>query len=71
MVGFLNLGDINNNLSAFERRKKDDSEQAPIANHLLILLVQGIFLKLEFPFAHFGTVGVTADSHYMGRHMPG
>lgn len=61
VVGFVNLGDINNDLSALERRMKDDSEQAPIANHLLVLLVRGIFFKLEFPFAHFGTVGVTAD----------
>jgi hypothetical protein len=24
-------------------------------------MVRGIFFKLEFPFAHFGTAGVTAD----------
>ena len=27
-----------------------------------ITLVHGIFFKLDFPFVHFGTQGVTTDS---------
>ena len=64
VVGFINLGDINNDLLALERECRSDQEHAPVATHLLVLMVRGIFFKLEFPFAHFGTAGVTADQLY-------
>ena len=61
VVGFTNLGEINNDLCALEQECREDREHAPVANHLLVLMVRGIFFKLDFPYAHFGTVGVTAD----------
>ena len=61
VVGFTNLGEINDDLLALERECKDDQEHPPVANHILVLMVRGIFFKLEFPYAHFGTVGITAD----------
>ena len=64
VVGFIHLGDINNDLLALEREYRGDQEHAPVATHLLVLMVRGIFFKLEFPFAHFGTAGVTADQLY-------
>ena len=60
VVGFIHLGDI----LALERECRDDQEHAPVATHLLVQMVRGIFFKLEFPFAHFGTAGVTADQLY-------
>jgi hypothetical protein len=70
VVGFINLGEINNDLSAFERRMKGDNEHAPIANHLLVLMVWGIF-KLESPLWNGGGYCRSAFSHYMGRNLPG
>ena len=35
----------------------------PITNHVLTIMVRFTF-KLEFPYAHFGTKGVTADFLY-------
>lgn len=60
VVGFTNLGEINNDLLALERECKNDQEHAPVANHLLVIMVRGLFFKLDFPYAHFGTSGVTA-----------
>ena len=40
---------------------QDQDCQPTVASHLLVLLVRGIFIKLNFPYAHFATDGVTAD----------
>lgn len=61
VVGFTNLGNINDELLQLERVCLGDEEHPPIATHLLVLMVRGIFFKLDFPYAHFATEGVTAD----------
>ena len=43
---------------------QQDTEHPPVASHVLVLMVQGIFFKLQFPYAHFGTEGITADALY-------
>ena len=60
LIGFTHLGDINNDLMKLER----GDERPPIANHVLTIMVRGLLFKLEFPYAHFGTEGVTADFLY-------
>ena len=61
VIGFTNLGSINNELLSLERECNSNTKHAPIASHLLVLMVRGIFFKLEFPYAHFATEGITAD----------
>ena len=34
----------------------------PIATHMLAIMVRGVFFKLEFPIAHFGTDKLNAAS---------
>ena len=46
--GFINLGNINNELLCLEQEFLSDQDHRPIANHLLVLIVRGIFLKLNF-----------------------
>ena len=57
MVGFVSLGDINNSILDLQRDmdKAANPSHPPIATHLLALMVRGVFFKLEFPIAHFGT----------------
>ena len=45
IIGFTDLGDINNELM----RPQQDGEHPPIANHVLVLMVRGIFLDYNFP----------------------
>ena len=61
VVGFTNLGNINDELLHLEKVCLGDEEHPPVATHLLVLMVRGIFFKLNFPYAHFATEGVTAD----------
>jgi hypothetical protein len=59
IVGFVNLGGINDELLHIE---KDD--QPVVAKQMLVLMVCGILFKLDFPYAHFSTCGITADLLY-------
>ena len=68
LVGFVNLGEINNVLTEFERQCKGETDavfaESAVATHMLTFMVRGIFTKLEFPYAQFPTRGVTADRLY-------
>ena len=56
VIGFVNLGDVDRQLSALEF----DSSQSPptIATRILTLMVRGVFSKLHFPLANFPTAGI-------------
>ena len=58
IIGFTDLGDVNNEILNLERQS---SEHPPVAKHLLTLMVRGIFFKLDFPYAHFASETVTGD----------
>ena len=57
VIGFTNLGGINDTLLKIE--EGDDSP--PVSKYMLALMVQGTLSDFNFPYAHFGTVGVTGD----------
>ena len=61
VIGFVNLGDINQQLLILERQ---EDEHPPVAKQILALMVRGMMFKLEFPYAHFGTCGVTGEMLY-------
>ena len=61
VTGFVDLGDINNDLIQLEQKA---TENPPIATHVLTIMIRGLFFKLEFPYAHFATEGVSADTLY-------
>ena len=45
IVGFVNLGEVNDQLAKFEREASNDTELSggEVATHILILMVRGIF----------------------------
>lgn len=63
LVGFTNIGDINDQLDKMEQQldvcRKSHSN---IGTHMLLFMVRGMFTTLEFPYAHFATRGISADS---------
>ena len=61
MIGFVSLGDINKDLSEFEETCSIERDHPSIAKQLLVFMVRGLLFKLEFPYAHFTSRGVTAD----------
>ena len=55
LIGFVNLGEINNHLLAFERSLDQDSDVVTgcLAKTVVTFMVRGIFTSLRYPYAHF------------------
>ena len=60
IVGFTNIGDINQELLRLEQ----ESDHPTVAKQILVLMVRGLLFKLEFPYAHFGTRNLSGDLIY-------
>ncbi|KAL5474560.1 hypothetical protein EMCRGX_G026521 [Ephydatia muelleri] len=60
LIGYTNLGDINNHLLAFEKSLSDPGPPE-IANSMLMFMVQGLFIPLQFPYCQFPCCSVTGD----------
>ena len=45
LIGFVNLGEVNDQLSKFEREASNNTEQSngEIATHILTIMIRGIF----------------------------
>ena len=63
ITGFVDYGESNLN-SRFAKLKKEcqhhqrlNLDETSVATHMLTLMVRGIYVKLEFPFAQFATTG--------------
>lgn len=59
IVGFTNLGSVNNTLQTFEQSISDSEPN--VAKQMLVFMVRGLFIKLRFPYAQYPTRGITAD----------
>lgn len=57
LLGFVSLGVVNEQLQQLERRAENAQLHESIATHMLTVMVRGIFIKLEFPYASFPTQG--------------
>ena len=57
-VGFVRISDIDDSLKALEAKTKGGESKEVVADHVLTVMVQGIFMKLHFPLASFPTKGI-------------
>ncbi|CAH1263937.1 THAP9 [Branchiostoma lanceolatum] len=68
LIGFTDLGEINNEMKDFERRCREQQhgtdEQPDLATHVLALMVRGIFTNLEFVFGYYPCLGFSSDQLY-------
>ncbi len=63
LVGFTNVGEINDVLDKVEQQA-DKKSHCNVSTHMLLFMVRGMFSTLEFPYAHFATRGISCDSLY-------
>ena len=63
MVGFTDIGDINNDLSHLEQ-DIDSPQSRDVASHVLLFMVRGLFTRVNFPYVHFATNNASADTLY-------
>lgn len=55
LLGFVNLGSINEQLKELEKETLTTQPHENLATHMLTVMVRGVFIKLEFPLASFPT----------------
>lgn len=58
LLGFINLGTINEELQQLEKETQSAQPHENLATHVLTVMVRGIFTKFEFPLASFPTQGM-------------
>ena len=64
MIGFVDLGEINNHLLEFEKSLEDGNaanSQGGLATSMLVIMVKGLFTPLRFAFAQFPCSSITGD----------
>ena len=67
MIGFSNLGSVNNHLLQFEQNTEMSStimDSSSIAKTMLVFMVRGMFTKLQFCYAQFPCSKLTVDQLY-------
>ena len=62
IIGFVDIGNVNNELLSFEQSCQDSHSVEPqVAKHMLVFMVRGLFIPLNFPYAQFATRNLSAD----------
>ena len=61
LIGFVNLGETNNRLKEFENAMSGDQSELPLASSMLVLMVRGLFFKLNYPYAQFACDSLGGD----------
>ena len=65
LIGFADLGDINNHLLAYEKSLLEPSSTCePLASTMMVFMVRGLFTKLHFAYAQFPCAKVSGDLLY-------
>ena len=66
MIGFSNLGDINEHLLDFEQRMRSDkpAAQPSSAKTMMVFMVRGLFNSLQFPYVQFPCPELTGELLY-------
>lgn len=75
LVGFTNLGAINQHLIEFEESVTSQSDsdtatqpsvgsQPPLAKSMLVMMVRGLLTNLQFPYAQFPCSNLTGEQMY-------
>ena len=62
LLGFTNLGDINSHLDWFEQSLQANMiSESTLAKTMLVIMVWGLFTKLQYPYAQFPSVKLSGD----------
>lgn len=66
LLGFVNLGDTNNQLLQFEKSISGEMQQEhELAKTMLVLMVRGLFTNLCFPYAQFASSDTTRGDFFI------
>ena len=57
IVGFTDLGEINNEVDYFQRCMKEEEKDRELATHIVVFMARGICSRLHYSIGHFATAG--------------
>ena len=60
LIGFTELGDINDEIRDFESSLNGDDFRKDFATHVLVYIARGLFSNLCYPFGYFASTGFTS-----------
>ena len=56
IIGFVDVGNVNNELLSFEQSCQDSSSVEPqVAKHMLVFMMHGLFIPLNFPYVQYAS----------------
>ena len=61
LVGFVNLGEINNHLLQIEQSLHDQEVEPVVAKSMIAFMVKRLFTNLRFPYAQFPCTSITGE----------
>ena len=61
LIGYWNIGEINNHLISLEQEYKGDTSLTELASAMLVLMVRGLFTSFTFLHASFATSTLTGE----------
>lgn len=64
LVGYVDVGDINNHLMRLEKEytdKNGEVVQNTLAKTMMVLMIRGLFLNFTFPYASFASSNLTGE----------
>ena len=65
VIGFTNLGDVNDHLLRFGQSLSDRAPASPkLAKTMMAVMVRGLFSKLQFAYAQFPCADLSGDMLY-------
>ena len=61
LIGFVDMGDINNHLQAFAQSLSSEKYSAPLATTMLVFMVCALRTQLKYPYAQFPCNSLSSD----------
>lgn len=64
LIGFTDLGDVNNNLVAYKKSNNEDTFPK-LANSMLVFMVCSLFTSMKYPYVQFPCTNVSGGRLYI------
>lgn len=61
MIGFVDLGDVNNQLLSFERNMEGKEDMPSLAKTMMVFMVRGVFTAMRYPYSQFPCSNPTGE----------
>ena len=61
LIGYCNLGSINNHLTQLEHQYSNNTQSTNLATTIMVLMIRGLFNSFTFPYASFPTSNLAGE----------